>query len=111
MTSRASTEAKQGRNKLISANASSSPKTNSAAQVNTQSHESELSQSSRRHSPPPLSPPPPPPSPPLPTWTVNWVTTINDKESLKGASQTFFGTRTGIHLRSILWTDRHKGKR
>lgn len=104
MTLRASTKAKQGRNKLISANASSSPKTNNADQVNTQS-QSELSQSSRRHSPPP------PPSPPLPTWTVNWVITINDKESLKGASQTDFGTRTGIHLRSILWTDRHKGKR
>lgn len=108
MTLRASTEAKQGRNKLISANASSSPKTNNAAQVNTQSHESELSQSSRRRS---LPPPPPPPSPPLPTWTVNWVITINDKESLKGASPTVFGTRTGIHLRSILWTDRHNGKR
>lgn len=110
MTLRASTKAKQRRNKLISANASSSPKTNNADQVNTQS-QSELSQSSRRHSPPPLSPPPPPPSPPLPTWTVNWVITINDKESLKGASQTDFGTRTGIHLRSILWTDRHNGKR
>lgn len=86
MASRASTPGKQGRNKLISANASSSPKTNNAAQVDTQSHESELSQSLRRHSPTPLSPPPPPPSLPLPTWTVHWVITINDKESLKGAS-------------------------
>lgn len=86
MTLRASTQAKQGHNMLISANASSSPKTNNVAQVNTQSDKSELSQSSHRHSPPPLSPPPPPPSPPLPTWTVYWVITINDKESLKGAS-------------------------
>lgn len=70
----------------ISANASSSPKTNNAAQVDTQSHKSELPQSLRRHSPTPLSSPLPPPSLPLPTWTVHWAITINDKESLKGAS-------------------------
>ena len=89
---------REGDKDLISWFAIVSPSKKNTTQANTQSM-SEFSEPRRHHSP---TPPPPPPSllsPPLSTWTANWVIIIVDKEFLKGASTSnCFRYQDGTHL-------------